>query len=328
MIYPSILTQTFCAKRPFIDEVARRAKDTLVTFCEQRGYAFISRVKTVESIAEKIETGRFGAWSELDDLFACTIIVPTLRHEEEAITFCAATFQTTTIVRRGETQKAPEEFRFDSTRIKAKLRKPEGLEAARASIYDVIFEIQIKSAFEHAWAVTTHDLAYKSAEVDWKRQRLAAQLKAIVEQLDMLILGYEQTMEKIGESPYFELERKRYISQKMVALFKDGIIPSELAPKDFSRFCNNVYSLLQGIGKADKTEETIAIVDKLIRETPQDLIPRSVSLFQYVFAILTKAKEIKKQPGKGFICHITEELETLFPEIKDLRLQQVFKYDK
>jgi hypothetical protein len=36
-------------------------------------------------------------------------------------------------------------------------------------------------------------LVYKSSEIDWKRLRLAAQIKANVEQLDTLILAFEQT---------------------------------------------------------------------------------------------------------------------------------------
>ena len=68
------------------------------------------------------------------------------------------------------------------------------------NIYNITFEIQVKSAFEHAWAVSTHDLVYKSPEIDWKRLRLAAQIKANVEQLDTLILAFEQTSAIIQEN--------------------------------------------------------------------------------------------------------------------------------
>lgn len=88
MIYPSILDRKYQEYHPFLVDASKRIKSTLVNFCEQKGYAFTSRVKSVESLAEKIETGRFKRWSDLDDLFACTVIIPNLSHEQEVIDFC------------------------------------------------------------------------------------------------------------------------------------------------------------------------------------------------------------------------------------------------
>ncbi|NEQ78695.1 MAG: hypothetical protein F6K23_40335, partial [Okeania sp. SIO2C9] len=75
MIYPSILDRKYNQYQPFVKEVAKRVKEALLNFCDAKGYAFTSRIKTIESLAEKIETGRFEKWSDLDDLFACTIII-------------------------------------------------------------------------------------------------------------------------------------------------------------------------------------------------------------------------------------------------------------
>ena len=105
MIYPSILERKYNEYQPFISEVAKRVKETLLNFCDRRGYAFTSRIKSIESLAEKIETGRFKQWSDLDDLFACTIIIPTLSHEQEVLDFCQNTFQIIHIVKRGQNKK-------------------------------------------------------------------------------------------------------------------------------------------------------------------------------------------------------------------------------
>lgn len=149
MIYPSILDRKYNEYKPFVKEVARQVKETLLNFCDNKGYAFTSRVKTIESLAEKIETGRFQKWSDLDDLFACTVIIPTLSHEQEVIDFCKSTFEIIRTVKRGQNKKPPDTFRFDSTRIYARLRKNDDTDNT-LSIYKIIFEIQIKSAFEHA----------------------------------------------------------------------------------------------------------------------------------------------------------------------------------
>ena len=245
MIYPSILERKYNEYYPFLEETAKQVKSTLVNFCEVHGYAFTSRIKTIESLAEKIETGRFKSWSNLDDLFACTIIIPTLLHEKEVTKFCKDIFQIERITKRGQNPKSPDTFKFDSTRIYAKLRRSEDIDDSELlNIYDITFEIQIKSAFEHAWSVSTHDLVYKNDEIDWKKLRLAAQIKANVEQLDTLILAFEQMSTIITECDDSDLKIKRNLSTEINKLFESNKIPAELRPKDLNRFCDNLYRLV------------------------------------------------------------------------------------
>jgi ppGpp synthetase/RelA/SpoT-type nucleotidyltranferase len=240
MIIPAILSQKYENYRSTIELAATNAKITLQNYCDKTGYAFASRIKTIESLAEKIETGRYKGWSALDDLFACTIIIPTLSHEEKVTEFCNSVFAIKKITKRGQALKSPDVFRFDSTRIYAQLTQPQGLELIdHPNIYDILFEIQIKTAFEHAWSVSTHDLVYKGPDVDWKRQRLAAQIKATVEQLDTLILAFNDALPHISENPWPEIKAKQKISEKMKQFIDKGYIPSECLPKDLSRFCNN-----------------------------------------------------------------------------------------
>jgi ppGpp synthetase/RelA/SpoT-type nucleotidyltranferase len=59
MIYPSILDRQYEQYLPFVKEVAKRVRETMLNFCDSNGYALTSRIKTIESLAEKIETGRF-----------------------------------------------------------------------------------------------------------------------------------------------------------------------------------------------------------------------------------------------------------------------------
>ena len=93
MIIPAILAQKYENYREIIELAANIAKETLQNHCDKTGYAFASRIKTIESLAEKIGTGRYKSWSALDDLFACTIIVPTLHQEEEVSKFCRSVFK-------------------------------------------------------------------------------------------------------------------------------------------------------------------------------------------------------------------------------------------
>ncbi len=326
MIYPSILERRYQEYRPFVEAVASRVRDTMLNFCEKNGYAFTSRIKTIESLAEKIETGRFKQWSDLDDLFACTVIIPTLNQEQKVIQFCQDTFEINKIIKRGQNKKSPDTFRFDSTRIYARLKRVEDVNVDQLlSIFNIKFEIQIKSAFEHAWAVSTHDLVYKSSVIDWKKLRLAAQIKATVEQLDTLILAFEQVSDTIQESEDPEIKRKRQLAVATQSLFDQQKIPQELKPKDMTRFCDNLYSILVSTEKQNEIQQIINCIKKNVNSTPSKQIPRSLSLLQYFLAILVE-NEIIIMPIKNYYCHITEELITLYPTYF-AKIDSVFQYN-
>lgn len=325
MIYPSILDRKYNEYKPFLENVVKQVKETLLNFCDNKAYAFTSRIKSVESLAEKIETGRFKKWSDLDDLFACTVIIPTLSHEQKVIDFCKSTFEIISTVKRGQNKKPPDTFRFDSTRVYARLRKNYDTDRDNElSIYKIKFEIQIKSAFEHAWSVSTHDLVYKNDEIDWKRFRLAAQIKATVEQLDMLILAFDRTSEFIENNDYPEIKIKRYLATETNKLFQSGKIPDELKPKDMSRFCDNLYLLIINVGQEKNIKNIIKQITKRIQSTKINQIPRSISLFQYFVAILVSDRIIEPST-KNHYWHITKEVTDLYPSLQNI--SSIFEYD-
>ncbi|MDD1418844.1 hypothetical protein MEO40_06775 [Dolichospermum sp. ST_sed1] len=332
MIYPSILERKYNEYLPFVKVVAERVKSTLINLCENKGYAFSSRIKSIESLAEKIETGRFKSWSDLDDLFACTIIIPTLSHEEEVIKFCQDVFEIKPkprIIKRGQHKKSPDTFKFDSTRIYTQLKKEDSIDLNNElNIYNITFEIQVKSSFEHAWAVSTHDLVYKSPEIDWKRLRLAAQIKANVEQLDTLILAFEQTSAIIQENDYPEIKIKNKLAREIKNLFEIGKLPNELKPKDMNRFCDNLYRLVITTNKEINNQEIQKIINVIkteVQATSFAQIPRSLSLFQYFLTILIRHK-IVEFPIDKYYYHITDELTTHYPDL-NIGNNSIFSYN-
>ena len=193
--------------------------------------------------------------------------MPTLAHEEDVLALLAKVFEEVDVKRRGSTKKAPDVFRFDSTRFIGKLRSADGA-TMPVEIAKIKFEVQIKSAFEHAWAVTTHALTYKGTKVKWNRLRLTAQLKAAVEQLDLLVLAFEETSLRIDESLWPELEAKENIATFFrLAVAGGKIVLEELTPKDWSRFSDSVYSLASDSARGARRQpaeiaDVIKIADK------------------------------------------------------------------
>lgn len=318
MITPSQTRSKYASVEQHLAFVRDRVRDTLLGFCEPKGYAFVSRIKTLASLSEKIESGRFKKWSELDDLLACAIVIPTLTDEPSVIEFLGQAFQVVEVKRRSSTRKAPEVFRFDTTRFIGRLR-PVGDASPLDETYQVMFEVQVRSAFEHAWSVTTHALTYKGEHVAWNRLRLAAQLKAAVEQLDILVLGFEETSSIIAKSFWPETQAKADIANYFKSKFSSGALPTELGPKDWTRFSDNIYGMVRSSSghRRDPAHIVTTVaetIDTAIAELGREQIPVSISLVQFVFANLLRAR-VLSAPLDGYWPVITSELETLYPTL-------------
>lgn len=318
MIIPSSVVQKYGYIEPYLTNVGERVKQTVFAYCEREGFAFAARYKTTESLAEKIETGRFSKWSDLNDLFACTIIIPTLQKEKEALDYLESTFDPVETKVRGTAQKDPSIFHFDSTRFTGRLNVV--AEDGNENLSDILFEVQIRSAFEHAWSVTTHALTYKGTEVDWRKIRLAAQLKASVEQLDHLILGFEESAQFISEQNWPEIKAKKTIEEFFRRKFSEREVPSECQPTNWTRFCDNVFSALMSSGTSTREEpsQVVEIAIDALNEEINDLslsaFPRSISLFQFVLGTLAKA-EIISTPLHQYVPFVTPQLSELYPEV-------------
>lgn len=324
MIVPAVIDRQFNLLSPYLHILQQRVEETVFNYCMERKFAYTGRTKEVQSLAEKIESGRYSGWSELDDLFACTVIVPTLAEEGSVLEFLQQVFSEVRIIRRGQLEKAPDVFRFDAPRFIGRLRPIEGTDLP-SEINQISFEVQIRSAFEHAWSVTTHALAYKTRRVDWTHLRLAAQLKAAVEQLDSLVLAYENLAQGIVRAPWPEVVVKSKITGRFSMLVAEKKIPSELAPKDWSRFSENLYSLLQSCpdypsSRQDRPhfiDESLEILAEEIEQLGPKSFPRSISLHQLTLGILAQKGRVRF-PLRRFTPIITPELQMLYPAVRAL----------
>ncbi len=322
MIVPTGLRTVYNHWFPVLKHVRDTVEDTLCPFCNKEGFIFVGRLKTVESVAEKVESGRFARWQDLDDLYACTVAVPLSGDENRVSRFVERVFRIQQIKSRDTQSKPPDSFRFDSTRVIARLRTPPGGEPETESSASAIdFEVQIKSIFDFAWAKTTHALVYKSDLVDWKRSRLASHLKAATEQIDFLISGFERASELVPDGRWPELDDKAEIRRFFSDQVEKGCIPPEVAPKDWSRFADNFYRAvraLEGIPPSAigsrplvALEKAFGILDREFQLVGLDRFPRSLSLFQFVVGLLAASGEFKGS-RKDYFIPTGEEFRTLF----------------
>jgi ppGpp synthetase/RelA/SpoT-type nucleotidyltranferase len=320
MIVPAAVDAKFRQVQPVVQDVASRVGSMLGEFVEAREYAFIRRCKRAESLAEKLETGRYQRWADLDDLFGCAIIVPTLTEENEVIDFLKEIFRKIEIRGRGSAQKDPSTFRFDTTRFIATLRPTAEREMPDA-VTQLRFEIQVRTAYEHAWSVATHRLAYKGDHVEWRRLRLLAHLKAASEQLDHLIIGFDTVSQFFADEHWPEVAAKAAIENRFKSWFDTGEIPREVEPSSWVRFAENLYSLLRATQSKryvpeDLIEESLNAVEQYLVSNRGEGFPRSLSLLQTVLGILATSG-ILPQSLRNYYPVVTTQLRTLFPDVQD-----------
>jgi ppGpp synthetase/RelA/SpoT-type nucleotidyltranferase len=319
VVSPSI-RQEFDKKIPYIKVLCQNVREIILNFCTINGFAFTDRIKTIDSLSEKIESGRFMKLSDIEDFYAVSIIIPNLNSEIQVLDFLKATFKKVELKKRGATPKSPDVFRFDNTRFIGKLKQS----GEESEISKINFEVQIKTVFEHAWGVSTHALVYKTDEIDWKLYRIAAQLKSSVEQLDLIVIGAKHLSSHITEHHWPEVKIKKFILNKTNEFLANPNVPDELKPKDSSRFSENLYAFLYSSVK-DSKKFSIILSPLFIRanEFANNLgfekFPRSISLVQYFIGI---AHELNIDlNSQKYTPLITLEMETIFPNIKNIRMR-------
>lgn len=319
MITPPAVRLRYVQVEPYLEPLRVLVRSTLQPFVDENGFALVSRIKALESLAEKLESGRYKSWSEVDDLVAFAIVVPTLSDEAAAVDFLSSVFEKIELRARGATNKSPDVFRFDGTRFIGRMRS--STNAPRTGTEGIVFEVQVRSAFEHAWAVTTHALSYKTPDVSWEKLRVTAQLKAAVEQLDMIILGFEEAALKIEASKWPMVDAERRVAEGFAALVSGGKLPQVMAPKDWNRFSQNVLELVRASSWArretpgDLAEIAIYAVKRELNILRNVGAPLSISLWQFTFACLCQVGVLAPPLNERWPL-ITPELEGFYPTVK------------
>lgn len=290
---PEGVRQAYSRVQGLLTDVQRYIRETLEPFCANRKYIFSDRVKGLDSLSEKLESGRYKSWAELDDLYACTIVVPVSSHEQAVIRKLDSSFERITMRSRSEAKKAPDVFRFDGIRWYGKMH-PDAAAQRQPGLGEIIFEIQVITAFEYAWITVTHDLVYKADNADWKRQRLAAQLKAAVEQIEVIIAAFDTASVAVLESPWPDSNTRAEIIDRCRLLMTDGLIPINLQPTSWRRFADNFVALVRSFERDPAklqacVSQILDTMDRDLRGATPFLLPVSGTLFQYVISIVARS---------------------------------------
>ena len=214
----------------------KKVVDERIIGLKNRRWHYESRVKALPSFALKVESGRFRNPAALEDFFACTIVVSSSAEIGEAEELIRGRFEVKE--RRPKqphlTHKSPDAFPFDDLRLYCTLSNNPALPPS--DLGEIVFEAQVKTFLQHAWSIATHDLMYKSDDANWGTERIAYQIKAMLEHAEVSI----QEAEILARTPALKKEDERTATiRNGIALLKSQWPKDEL-PTDVRRLATNI----------------------------------------------------------------------------------------
>ncbi len=226
-----------------INERLKAVIDERMRGLKNSRWHYESRVKELPSFALKIESGRFDNPQAMEDFFACTIVVANATEIDKAEQIISANFkiEERRPPRRDHTHKAPDAFPFDDLRLFVTLGDDPAVPPT--DLAGIVFEVQIKTFLQHAWSIATHELLYKTDDVNWSKERIAYQIKAMLEHAEISI----QEAESLAACDALAKEdRRTAVIKKGISLVKSQWGKDEL-PQDVRRLASNITTLMEAL---------------------------------------------------------------------------------
>ncbi|TFB66183.1 hypothetical protein [Cryobacterium sp. Hz9] len=228
--------------RPLVDGEIKNTKDSR--------WHYESRVKKEQSFALKTEAGKAANPDEMEDFFACVIVVPNFSDIPTAEQYLRDRYDFS--YKRPEfsdyTSKEPFDFRFDDLRVFVRYRDDPS--SPPTGVHGALFEVQVRTFLQHAWSVATHDVVYKSETLSWRRERVANQVKATLEQAEVTI----ENMRELENSDVLPKSNSRYDAINGIATVLRAHWSADDLPADVRRLSEVIHRLVQHIWTGRESE--------------------------------------------------------------------------
>ena len=261
------LRDIYSKQRGLCEQLRKRVDNIMMNKLKERRWHYESRVKTIESFALKIETGRYDDPNQIEDFFACTLVVENLDSmaEAESRVRNKFTFYERRPKKNDFTSKPSDSFRFDDTRLYVRWKDVPSVRPAGLS--ELLFEAQIKTFLAHAWSIATHDLTYKTNEKSWPKERIAFQIKATLEHAETSI----QEAKNLAKST--SLKKTDELSERISTIIKliNELWPAVALPYDKRRLAENIDNLIRSIGVDSQALRQILLKEKDLGRGPKTL---------------------------------------------------------
>ncbi len=210
--------------------------------CKPNQWLFADRVKGLESATAKLQLSGVRQLSEMHDLYAATVVVPTPTELKDAVDAIKDAFDRDLVTR---TTSDPETFAYDNIHLHVTLgNKAPGLPPL---LRDRVFEVQVRTGLQYAWWRATHDTVYKGGDQTWRLARVASQARASLELTDALLADLRKAAKMLADTKTEEDRAFRATLKWLNATW-----PEARRPNDVLRFFRAVRELAKATDRSDR----------------------------------------------------------------------------
>lgn len=279
----------------FVDEQLR-------PIATEKDWLYLSRIKGLESFTLKLESGRFNRTTNLEDFFGCSLVIKN----ENEIDECKSKIEEFFIIKYQrpnsllEMKKRSDSFPFDDLRLYVTLKPDKALSPKNEILLGLIFEIQIKTFLQHAWCISTHDLIYKTDLINWNKERIAYQVKALLENAETSIKHADLIAQTVHQRISIEIKTLN----ELINVFKE-IFDPDLLPKDLRRLAQNALTLTKSINLELQTFITLMKENKVL------LNKKNLTPFASIVSLCIQCNKVGHNEKDKNIYYIPEEIEDI-----------------
>lgn len=299
------LEQALSERESVLELAEKRAREILDSYCRSNDFLLIGRLKTPDSLKDKLETGRYASLDAMDDIIAFSVVVDTIKQFDEVQEFLKKSFNVS-MVKSKTTLRDERLFDFDCPRIYCCLID----RAGSGGGWDrITIEVQVRTILQHAWSKITHPLVYKASSFDARGGRLAAEVLAQIGSLDRTFDKFESATKHVKPVVRWDVSAGAFIIKKIDELVDNGAIPRELRPKNGRRLGDNIYSSIKWSERKDFKTIAGKICKFISEQTPY---PRSISIYQLAIIALFQERMLDASDKRHY--YVTDEMISLFPK--------------
>lgn len=261
----------------------------------------IARAKQPESIFAKLQTGRYSRIKDLHDLVGLTVVV--LYRHQIAQAMNAVTNSGLLIIGQPNRAIAPADFKYREPKLFVK--PPRDYLDRNPDLEDITAEIQFTTTLQHALDVTTHDFDYKGKTYSWDNFRLVAQLRGMLEMVDVMIDDIESV--SLQRTEPIEIPSQMVFGAEVLQQIDSRFDAADL-PKDRRRLADTVGGWAAATGLSPG--ELGALIDR-----HEDLVrARSIDPASAILGAILREKAAELLDAyDGTFC-VGSELESMCQE--------------
>ena len=302
--------------------VAKTLKDRLDSTLKTAGVdveVITYRIKTPESVTQKLQTGQYESISDIDDMAGVMVVVSRLSEVSKAMEVVrdSERFQTLEVesnINSRSTHLRPEELRLHEPKLLLALNN---VVASSNSSPQVYCEVQFTTMLQYALNKATHDFAYKSRDENiWSNSRLVAQMRGMLEMIDRIVDDFESAPLPEHNTNIGIYQEYEDISKLIVSTFgRDEV-------KDLRRASITVVNWCR------LARKEVSDLKHALDNYPAVIEKRSLDPVSAIFGVMIKEFGVDWVNKKNSYFLITDELLTFVPEVKEIKLGKRVTVDR